>query len=84
MRKAGGMPTTNPRVNAVLEPPLYEAVERLAKAEGISLSQKVRDLVREALELVEDEGWETIVAERKKKPGRFISHHEVKRRLGLI
>jgi len=30
----------NPRVNAVLEPALYERVEILAKREGVSLSQK--------------------------------------------
>ena len=77
------MPTSHPRINTVLEPPLYLAVERLAEAEGVSLSRKVRDLVKEALELVEDAGWERIVAERKKKPGGFISHDEVNRRFKL-
>jgi len=77
------MPTTNPRINAVLEPPLYKAVQRLAEAEGVSLSQKVRDLVKEALELIEDTGWEAMVTERRKKPGKWISHNDVKRRLKL-
>jgi metal-responsive CopG/Arc/MetJ family transcriptional regulator len=48
------MPTKNPRVNVVLEKPLYSNVERLAKRDGVSLSLKVRDLVREALEMDED------------------------------
>ena len=77
------MPTTNPRINTVLEPPLYKMVEFLAKQDGVSLSQKVRDLVKEALETIEDYGLEAIVAERMKKPGKWISHEEVKRRLKI-
>jgi len=37
------MPTKNPRINVVLEKPLYNSIERLAKKEGVSLSLKVRD-----------------------------------------
>jgi hypothetical protein len=70
-------------VNTVLEPPLFRAVERLAKADQVSLSEKVRDLVREAVELAEDEGLETIArARRNRNPkARWLSHSEVKRRL---
>ena len=49
------MPTRNPRINVVLEKPLYERVQKLAKKEHISLSLKIRDLVREALDAQEDE-----------------------------
>ena len=49
------MPTKNPRVNVVLEKPLYDRVRKLAGKEQISLSLKIRDLVREALEAQEDE-----------------------------
>ncbi len=48
------MPTSNPRVNVVLEWPLYETLRRAAQRDGVSLSLKVRDLVREALEASED------------------------------
>lgn len=75
------MPTIQRRVNAVLEPPLYRDVERLARAEGVSLSQKVRDLVREALELVDDAALEAIVERRAKNRAPAISHAELKRRL---
>jgi predicted DNA-binding ribbon-helix-helix protein len=44
------MPTKNPRINVVLERPLYKSIKRLAKRDGVSLSIKVRDLVKEALE----------------------------------
>jgi len=48
------MPARNPRVNVVLERPLYEAVDHMAKEEGVSLSTAVRDLVKEAIEIRED------------------------------
>jgi len=48
------VPTKTPRVNIVLEKPLYEALRRLAKRDGVSLSLKARDLVKEALALEED------------------------------
>jgi len=75
------MPSAHPRINTVLEPPLYKAVKRLADRDGVSLSQKIRDLVRDALELLEDAALEELVAERRKNPAPSISHAELKRRL---
>ena len=49
------MPTKHPRLNVVLERPVYRSVERLAVRDGVSLSYKARDLIREALELHEDQ-----------------------------
>ncbi len=48
------MPTKNPRINVVLDKPLYKNVQFLAKKEGVSLSTKLRDLIRDALEIQED------------------------------
>ena len=48
------MPTKHPRLNVVLEYPVYRSVERLAVRDGVSLSYKARDLIREALALHED------------------------------
>jgi hypothetical protein len=48
------MPTPNPRVNVVLEKPLFHGLKKLAARDGVSLSTKVRDLVRDALEEYED------------------------------
>jgi predicted DNA-binding protein len=48
------MPAKNPRINVVLEEPLYQRVQYLARKEGVSLSLKVRDLIKEALETYED------------------------------
>lgn len=33
------MPVKNPRINVVLEKPLYNTIERLSKRDGVSLSE---------------------------------------------
>jgi len=73
------MPTKNPRVNVVLEKPLYESVRRLAEKEDISLSLKIRDLVREALEAEEDAALAQFAEEREKsfKRSRALTHRQV-------
>ena len=73
------MPTKNPRVNVILEKPLYESVCRLAEKEGISLSLKIRDLVREALEAEEDAALAKFAEEREKsfRRSRALSHKQV-------
>jgi len=73
------MPTKNPRVNVVLEKPLYERVRRLAEKEDISLSLKIRDLVREALEAEEDAALAQFAEERERsfKRSRALTHKQV-------
>lgn len=73
------MPAKNPRVNVVLERPLYEALRRLARREGTSLSLKARDLLRDALETYEDMelGRMAEARERTFDPSRALSHDEV-------
>jgi hypothetical protein len=66
-----------------MEGPLYDAVKRLAKRDSVSLSQKVRELVREALELQEDAALEALVNRRRTNRAPSIPHAEVKRRLGV-
>ncbi|MBI1893783.1 MAG: antitoxin, RHH family protein [Candidatus Rokubacteria bacterium] len=73
------MPAKNPRVNVVLERPLYEALSRLARREGTSLSLKARDLLREALEAYEDLALDRIAQDRERTfdRSRSLSHREV-------
>ncbi len=73
------MPARNPRVNVVLEWPLYEAVDRLAKEEGVSLSRAVRDLVKQAIEIREDIDLARFAEARERtlRPSRAISHKDV-------
>jgi len=77
------MPTTLPRISTVLDRPIYEAVAMLAKKDGVSLSQKARDLLLDALELIEDAGLDAIVERRRKNRGKSIPLAEVKRRFRI-
>ncbi|MBM4141798.1 MAG: toxin-antitoxin system, antitoxin component [Nitrospirota bacterium] len=73
------MPTKNPRVNVVLETPLYNSVEHLAKRDGVSLSLKVRDLIREALEMEEDVALAVLAEKRERtfSKTKSLKHDEV-------
>ncbi len=48
------MPAKNPRINVVLDPRLFKNVQFLAEKDGVSLSTKVRDLLKDAMEIQED------------------------------
>lgn len=73
------MPAKNPRVNVVLEKQLYSALNRLAEDEGISMSMLMRDLVKEALELREDQALADFAEQREDSFDRSkaLSHEEV-------
>jgi hypothetical protein len=73
------MPAKNPRINVVLEKPLYESVRRLAANEEISLSLKIRDLVKEALDGQEDIALAEFAEEREKnfRRSRALTHKQV-------
>ncbi len=73
------MPTKNPRINVVLEKPLYEEVARLAKQDGISLSLEVRDIIKEALEIKEDKCLTAFAESRERtfSKTKALSHEEV-------
>ena len=59
------MGTKNPRLNVVLDRSLYKAVQTLAGQEGVSMSLKARDLIREALDIFEDSYWARSARERE-------------------
>jgi hypothetical protein len=59
------MTTKNPRIHAVLEPPLFETVKRLAQSNGTSLSQEAHDLIRDAVELHEDRALDALAQRRR-------------------
>lgn len=77
------MPAKNPRVNVVLERPVYDALGRLALREGTSLSTKARDLLREALETHEDMGLGRLAEQRERtfERVRSLSHDAVWRKV---
>ena len=73
------MPVKNPRINVVLEKPLYHTIEQLANRDGVSLSLKVRDLVKEALEIEEDAALSAFAEKRERTfaKTKVLKHHEV-------
>ena len=73
------MPSKNARINVVLEPPLYKSIARLAARDGVSLSLKVRDLVRDALELDEDVALASLAEERDRSfvKSKALTHDQV-------
>ena len=73
------MPTTKPRINIILEEPLYKTVEELAERDGVSLSLKARDLIRDALEIQEDIALAAFASEREKtlRKSKALKHDEV-------
>jgi len=73
------MPAKNPRVNIVVEPPLYSALHDLAVSEGVSMSTIARDLIREALNLREDVALAAFADTRMKTFNRKValSHEDV-------
>jgi len=48
------MPTKNPRINVLLDGTSYQKIRFLAEKEGISISNKAGNLIKEALEIEED------------------------------
>lgn len=69
----------NPRINVVLEKPLYQAIQKRAKKDGLSMSLVVRDLVKEAMALQEDIGLAKLAEVREKtySKTKSLTHKEV-------
>jgi len=72
------MPTKNPRINVVLDIDLFDKVRILAAKEGVSLSTKVRDLLKEATEIQEDIYLADFASDRERtsKKSKLLSHDE--------
>lgn len=73
------MPTIHPRLNVVVEAPLYQTIRRLAKRNGLSMSLEARELLRQAVELSEDAYWaEKAHARAHTVPAtRALAHEQV-------
>ena len=73
------MPAKNPRINLVLDSSLYQSIKFLAEKDNVSLSAKVRDLVKEALEIQEDIILADFASKREDswKDSDALSHNDV-------
>ena len=72
------MPAKNPIINVVLDPALFKSVRFLAQKDGVSLSTKVRDLLKEAMEIQEDLFLADIAEKRENSPAakQALSHED--------
>ena len=63
----------------VVEPPLYELIERIAEKQGVSMSLVTRDLIKEALEMEEDVALGQLAAAREATYDKdaALSHEDV-------
>jgi len=77
------MPTTHPRISTVVERPLYDAIQKLAARDDVSISVKTRDLLLEAMETAEDAALDRLVESRRATSKRSYTLAEVKRRLKI-
>ncbi len=73
------MPSQNPRINVVLNNLLYQNVRLLAEKDNVSLSAKVRDLLKEALEIQEDIALSAFAEKREQSwnDSKALSHDDV-------
>ncbi len=73
------MPSQKPRINIVLDTSLYQNVQLLAEKDNVSLSAKVRDLLKEALEIQEDIALSGFAEEREKSwdDSKALTHDDV-------
>ncbi|MFH1258752.1 MAG: DUF6290 family protein [Elusimicrobiota bacterium] len=77
------MTTKHPRINLVIEEPIFHILKDLSKANSLSLSSQVKNLVLKALEDIEDMGLNRIADYREKTFNRknALSFDEMMKRL---
>lgn len=63
----------------VLESPIRDLVEKIARENKVSISGVCRDLIKEALEIYEDRCWNETASSREKNFNwhKGLSHHQV-------
>jgi len=68
------MPTTKKRTNVTLPSDIDNTLTYLSKRDDVSKSTKVVQLIKIAIQLEEDEVWNSLAEARDKKGAKFISH----------
>jgi len=70
------MPTTKSRLNISLSDEMKVALKKLAMRDRIPEATKAARLIEIALEVEEDQVWNTLAAKRDTKKARFVSHRK--------
>lgn len=69
------MSTTKTRINISLPDGVRDALAKLARRDRVPQATKAARLLETALELEEDQIWNTIAKRRDTKNARYLSHH---------
>ncbi len=70
------MPTTKKRTNVTLTDDVDSALVYLSKRDDVSKSTKVVQLIKIAIQLEEDEVWNSLAEARDTKKAKFVSHKD--------
>ena len=71
------MATSKPRINVALDTGSYEEIEALARSRGCSLSEQVRSMVLDMLDLLEDRALASAASARRRTlRGKAALSHE--------
>ena len=71
------MPTLKKRVNVSMSKYLEQALNFLAERDQVPEATKAAELLKVAIELEEDLGWDFIASGRDSKKAKFVSHKKV-------
>ncbi len=71
------MATNKRRLNISLTKEVDRAISFLAKRDGVPQATKVSELLKRALEIEEDQVWDSIASSRDTKNAKFIDHKQV-------
>lgn len=70
------MATTKKRINISLPDDVNEALKKLAERDNIPQATKAIHLIKIALEIDEDQVWDTLASDRDTKEAKFVSHKD--------
>ena len=70
------MATTKKRVNISVSSAMEDALRALAKRDEMPIASKAAELLRQAIEVEEDEVWARLADERLKRDTRRVSHED--------
>ncbi|MBI3495054.1 hypothetical protein HY065_00290 [Candidatus Berkelbacteria bacterium] len=68
------MPTTKMRINISLSDSVQDALAKVALRDRVPTATKAARLLEVALELEEDQVWDTIAQRRDSKNARYVAH----------
>lgn len=71
------MTTLKRRLNITLTPEMEEFISILAKRDRVPEATKISQILKDALEEMEEQIWLEIVEEREMEGGPYVSHDEI-------